>query len=125
MFLQNQLRYFCISLISGYIFGIAYEIFYSLRLICGCVKGRRKGIETALDICFFIAFALWQVYISYLFYFPSQRVYLWIGSFLGLIIYLKSLHKIIAFLEKLWYNKIAQRVKNHKKSLKKRKKQEI
>lgn len=122
---QSQLIFLCISFLSGFVFGLIYEVFYFLRLICGSVKGRRKTVEIVLDICFFLAFAVWEIYVAYVFRFPSFRAYVWLGCFLGLIIYLKSLHKIIAFLENLCYNKIVKKIKQRKKLLKRGEKKEL
>ena len=55
--------------------------------------------------------------------FNDFRIFWWIGYILGGIIYLKSLHKIIAFFENVCYNKVTKLVKkakNQEKALKKR-----
>ena len=120
---QNQLTYFVLCIAVGFVSGVVYEIFSFLRLCFGCTRGKNKIFGVALDIIFCIAFAILTVFSRFCFHFPDFRAYFWLGYGFGGILYLKTLHKIIAFFEKLCYNKLSQRLKtakNKKKTLKKR-----
>ena len=84
---------------------------------------KNKVIGITLDISFFLSFAVICVLISYLFGFPDFRVYTWIGYALGGILYLKILHRIVAFFENVCYNKVTQwvkKAKNREKTLKRK-----
>ena len=113
--MQNQFFVFCICIAAGFVSGIIYEFFHFLRLLLGCKKGKNAWAELSADTAFFIALAALHTLISYLFHFPALRVYMWIGEAVGLIIYLKTLHKILAFLQNMCYNKITKLVKKAKK----------
>ena len=111
---HSQFALFCICIGAGFVFGIVYEPISILR----SVFKRSKWIGITLDILFFIALALWYTGAIYLFQFPSFRLYYWLGFLVGGIIYLKSLHIILAFFKKICYNKfvkIAKKLKNRKK----------
>jgi hypothetical protein len=111
---HSQFALFCICIGAGFVFGIAYEPISLLR----SVFKRSKWVGITLDILFFIALALWYTGAIYLFQFPSFRLYYWLGFLVGGIIYLKSLHIILAFFKKICYNKfvkIAKKLKNRKK----------
>ena len=112
---QNQLQTFAICLLVGYIGGLLYEPFGLLRIAFGCPRGKAKGVGMALDTLYFAALALMATLAAYLFHFPALRVYMWVGYILGGILYLKSLHKIIAFFENMCYNGIRNKLKKAKK----------
>lgn len=107
-------------MVIGLVGGVIYELFSLLRFILGCRDKKRKALGVALDIAYGIVFAIVCVYGAYAFQFPNFRVYMWIGYLVGGIIYLKSLHKIIAFLKKVCYNGInllIKKAKNREKTL--------
>ncbi len=67
---------------------------------------------------FFLIVAILCISITFLLDFPSLRVYMIIGYAIGGIIYLKTLRRIVAFFEKVCYNKIIKlirKAKNKKK----------
>ncbi len=104
----------------GLVGGALYEVFLLLRWLFGCRGKKRKALGVALDIVYCLGFALICIYGAYAFGFPDFRVYMWIGYLVGGIIYLKSLHKIIAFLKKVCYNSInllIKKAKNREKTL--------
>ena len=111
---KGQLGVFFICIAVGFVGGLFYEIFALLRAVFRCGKGRNKIIGIILDVTFFLCSALLCVYAAYRFYFPNLRFYMWIGYGLGWIIYLKSLRRIVAFLQKVCYNKIAKLLKKVK-----------
>ena len=115
---KGQLGVFCLCVAIGFVGGILYEFFILFRMIFRCDMGKNKGVGIALDIAFFVAFGVLCIYGAYRFCFPSLRFYMWIGYALGYIIYLKTLRRILAFLQKVCYNKaikVAKKVKAKKK----------
>lgn len=113
---ENQLYYFALCLIIGFSGGILYEPFSLIRLLLGGDKPKYKWLAALPDILFFACFWALTTACAYLFHFPDFRVYMWIGYGLGLIIYLKSLHRIVAFLKNMCYNKTVKGKKQQKKS---------
>lgn len=115
---KGQLSVFCICLAVGFVGGLLYEIFVLFRAAFGCGRGKNKIIGIILDAAFFVCLAAVCIYAVYRFRFPNLRFYMWIGYGLGWIIYLKTLRRIVAFLQKVCYNKaikVAKKVKTKKK----------
>jgi hypothetical protein len=113
-----QLFIFLICLLCGAASGIVYDVFYILRtIICGYnIKQYTlfdKIIVGFLDILYFIIFAAIFILCSILFDFYQLRLYMFIGAGLGALIYLKSVHYILALFIKKVYNNI--KVKSHKR----------
>ena len=116
----NQIFIFLVCVLVGVGSGVVYEIFYLIRKILG----DKEGVAIAVDTIFFLVFAAITVFTSVLFSFPDFRVYMYLGNLLGLILYLKSIHIIVAFLWKLCYNK-ARKVIKRRKITKNAKKEEV
>ena len=122
---QNQFAVFGLCLCIGFFGGVLYEPFGVLRCVFGCRQGKNKPIAGAIDIVFWMVFAVWTAIVGYALHFPNFRVYMWIGYALGGILYLKTLHRILAFFENVCYNKITQRIKKAKKQEKTLKKRRV
>ena len=119
----NQFAVFGICVGVGFLGGLLYEAFSFVRFLLGCPRGKNKWLGGALDITFFLLFACVCVFAAYVFKFPDFRVYTWLGYALGGILYLKTLHEIVAFFEKVCYNsitKLIKKAKNREKTLSKR-----
>lgn len=114
---QNQLLVFFLSVAIGFVGGIAYEPFAFLRLLF-VRGGKGKIFGIVFDLLFCICFALLCVIGAFLLDFPSFRGYMAVGYLLGGIIYLKILHKVVAFLEKICYNALIKAVKPLRKGRK-------
>ncbi len=112
---KNQFTVFLLCVLVGFFGGVLYEFFYLVGLPF-CRKGKGKWLRILLDTAFWISFALLSVAFSYLWKFPSLRLYTWIGYLLGGIIYAKILRRIVAFFLKMWYNKRVERRKRKKTS---------
>lgn len=112
---QNQFLIFCFCILIGFTGGIIYEIFSIIRLILRVDCKKIKILSVILDLLFCLFFAIFCVFAAYLLHFPAFRIYMWIGYLCGLCIYLKILHRILAFLEKLCYNTIIKIVKGTKR----------
>ena len=123
----GQLQIFLKCIAVGYLCGVLYEPFALLRRFAGCIKGSKLFFEIALDVLFFATFAAVYIGAGTALSFPYFRPFMAIGAFVGLILYLKSLHRILDFFENLCYNtirrvvkKLSVRIKKKKKSPKKR-----
>lgn len=119
---KGQFTVFLLCVLTGFCGGLIYEVFAFFRLLFGCEKGKRKALGVVLDGLFGLAFALWSVFTAYIFRFPQFRWFMCLGWALGGIIYLKTLRRIVAFLEKVCYNvavKVAKKAKAKKKLSKK------
>lgn len=119
----NQIFVFLVCVLTGVVGGVLYEVF---SFVCGgakllCRGGKSaKALEFTTDVLFFLCFAALSVFVAVLFGFPDYRAYMTIGNLLGLILYLKSLHRIVAFFKKVCYNsikKIEKKGKNTRKEV--------
>ena len=111
---KGQFGIFCLCIAVGFVGGILYEFFVLLRAIFGCGRGKNKALGVVLDMAFFVVGAGLCTYCAYRFRFPDLRAYMWIGYAVGYIIYLKTLRRILAFLQKVCYNKAIEVVKKAK-----------
>ena len=102
---KGQIGVFAIYLCMGFASGILYEAFAFLRLLCGCRNGKRVYIGGVIDVAFWLCAGIGILVLAYLFKLTTTRAYAWFGFVLGGIIYLKSLRRMVAFLENLCYNK--------------------
>ena len=112
---QNQFAVFGLCLCIGFLGGVLYEPLGAIRFMLGCNRGKNKGFGYAIDLLFWIVFAVFVTVANYAFHFPDFRVYTWLGYALGGILYLKTLHEIVAFFEKVCYNSITKLIKKAKK----------
>ena len=67
---------------------------------------------------FCLLFSMVCIHAAYKLHFPDLRVYMCIGYGGGFIIYLKILHRIVAFFEKVCYNILTRWVRKRQKSRK-------
>lgn len=122
---KGQLSVFLLCIFTGFCGGLIYEVFAFFRLLFGCEKGKGKTLGIILDGLFGLVFAVWGIFTAYFFQFPEFRMYMCLGWALGGIIYLKTLRRIVAFLEKVCYNvavKVAKKAKTRKKLFQKERK---
>lgn len=115
---KGQFGVFCLCIAVGFVGGLFYEFFVLLRALFRCGRGKNKLVGVLLDVAFFVCFAGLCIYAAYRFRLPNLRFYMWIGYGLGWIIYLKTLRRIVALLQKVCYNKaikVAKKVKTKKK----------
>ena len=103
---KNQFFVFCLCIAVGFVGGFLYEIFAVLRLIFGCERGKNKFLGSIFDFFYFVIFAIFCIFASFFLRFSGFRVYIWLGFGVGGILYIKTLRRILAFFQKLCYNKI-------------------
>ncbi len=109
----NQFFIFLVCVSCGIVGGIVYDVFYCLRVFV-----RARAAEIAADLCFFLFFAGLYLFVSLLFELPDLRFYMFAGCLIGLGLYLKSFHGIVAFFAKKVYNRI-DKVKSKRRTEKK------
>jgi hypothetical protein len=121
---QNQFWTFLLCVAIGFCGGILYEVFAFFRLGF-CRNNRLAKLSAIFDVAFWLSFAVFSTCMACLFDFSNFRTFWWIGHLVGGIIYLKTLHKIIAFFENVCYNKLTQLVKKARKQEKTLKKRRV
>ncbi|MGN0818281.1 MAG: spore cortex biosynthesis protein YabQ [Candidatus Coproplasma sp.] len=114
-----QIFIFLVCALCGAASGIIYDLFYVARVIvCGAELAaytvKDKIFTAVCDILYFAALASMFLFCSYLFDFYELRLYMLVATAIGALIYLKSLHIILAICIKKAYNRI-----NKSKSVKK------
>ena len=102
----SQIYYFLICVCLGACSGVVYDFFYCLRVPFKSVWAR-----IIFDALFCVVFAFVYIFSSVLFELPSLRLYTFAGCVIGLLLYLKSFHKIVAFFAGRVYNSISQVIK--------------
>lgn len=107
----NQIFVLIACLFAGILGGVLYEPFWLIRRTL--VK---RAIGILADLIFFIVFAVIFVAVSVIFDFPAVRPYMLLGAMCGLLLYLASLHRIVAFFIDKLYNvckKFILRIRPH------------
>ena len=125
---SNQFAVFGLCVGVGFLGGVLYEAVAFFRTLLGCPRGKNKLFGIALDIAYSIAFGVLCVICAYAFRFPDFRGYMWLGYALGGILYLKTLHEIVAFFGNVCYNninKFIKKAKRREKTLSKRKDKDL
>ena len=117
---QLPVFFLCVSL--GLAGGFVYEVVSLVAL--PRPKKWRSGLRFVADIAFFVAFAGLCVFVASVLCLPSFREYYYLGFALGLLIYLKTFHKAVAFFKKMCYNGIRKLINCIKKRKNFRKKEE-
>lgn len=114
-----QIFTFLICMCCGIASGILYDILYVVRCaVCGvdfrAYDLKDKIFAAVFDVIYFAVLAAAFVFLSVMFEFNGVRLYMLCGTALGVLLYLKSFHIIVAFCVKKVYNKYT--TKKEKKS---------
>ena len=83
---------------------------------------RNKIFEIAVDVIYFIFLSALFCFYAFLMYFPTIRAYMLVGVLVGLLLYFKSFHILLAKCAKKIYNitkKTFLKVKNDRIKVKK------
>ena len=99
----DQFYLFLVSVCCGTAGGVLYDLTEPLRRLF-MRKRLHMAAVFAADVLFFTAFAGLYLVVSTMLGFPDLRVYAFFGCLLGFALYLKTLHKIVAFFGKKLYN---------------------
>ena len=121
---QGQLLYFLACVFFGFCGGFLWEMFSTFSLFFR--KGRGKKVaKIVTDVLFFVAFGVVCGWLGAYFSFPSPRVYMYVGYAVGLIIYLKSVKILLAFLKKVCYNTFIKKIASICKKVRKTDKENV
>ena len=97
---KAQFPAFLVCIAAGAVVGLLYDAFFPLR---------RSKIATAIaDAAFCVTAAAFYVFISTVCAFPDFRVFTYIGMAAGILIYSKSMRRVVAFFRNMCYNKIGK-----------------
>ncbi len=105
----DQFYVFLVCVACGCASGVIYDV-----LFCALYCFKNRWVKIARDFCFFLLFSVLFVYVSVLFELPDFRLFMFFGCILGLLLYLKSIHKTVAFFAGKIYNGIRQLRKDKK-----------
>ncbi len=114
-----QVYIFIVCMFTGVTSGVAYDILYIVRCaVCGPDKSaytlKDKIFLIICDLIYCIVFAAGFIFISVVCDLGRFRLFMFIGCALGALIYLKSLHIIVAFFVSKVYNIITAKKENKK-----------
>lgn len=112
---------FLICALCGVLSGVVYDIFYIARVVvCGADKRvytvKDKIFTAVCDVLYFAVFAAMFLFCAYLFDFCALRLYMLVGCAVGALLYLKSLHIILAFFINKVYNSIGRKIRSNRKA---------
>ena len=99
---SGQIIYFLQSVAIGGVSGIVYSIFRGVNFLLK----RLKPIKVVLTILFYVVLYLIFLQLTFLLKFPNVRAYMILGVAIGLALYNKSFHIILAKVGEKLYNRI-------------------
>ena len=97
--MTEQLRIFLLCILIGIVGGVFYDAFFLLR-----APLRVRWVRILCDFLFCLTFGAVYLLFAVSFRMPPLRTYYILGLTLGLFLYLKSFHKIVAFFSEKLYN---------------------
>ena len=99
----GQWQQFCVCILQGVAGGVLYDI-CSLPFFKEGKTRLYRAARLMVDLLFCLLFAVLCVYMGNRLGLPSMREYYFLGYAIGLLLYLKTFHKAVAFLKKICYN---------------------
>lgn len=114
-----QIFIFLTCMCCGIASGVLYDILYIVRsFVCGvnffAYTVKDKIFTAVCDLLYFAALAGAYVFLAVLFGFGAVRLYMLCAVAVGVLLYLKSFHIIVAFFVRKVYNRIT--IKKEKES---------
>ena len=100
----DQIFVFLVSVCCGAAGGLLYDGICALR-----APFAHRAVTIVTDILFCVAFAAFYLAVCTALALPGLRFYSFVACALGFCLYLKSLHKIVAFFAKKIYNGLRQK----------------
>lgn len=107
---KHQFYVFIACIAFGGMGGVLFSIFQTIKF---CIKN--KLVKATFDVFVFLILAGGYVLYSHLLNFPNIRIYMMAGVFVGIVLYFKSFHIILAKYLKKLYNIIVKNLKRKKK----------
>lgn len=105
----DQIYVFLICVACGIAGGFLYDFLYCVRY-----PFHKLWVRYLFDALFCVLFAGIYLFVSVMTGMPNLRFYTFLGCVFGLFLYLKSFHKIVAFLAKKVYNGFSELRKRKK-----------
>ena len=96
---KNQFYVFISCVAFGAICGVVYLPFFLIKVFC-----RNKFFEITVDVAYFLLLSVLFCVYAFLMCFPTLRVYMLVGVFVGILLYFKSFHILLANYMKKFYN---------------------
>ena len=101
---------FVVCVACGVVSGVAYDVLYILRhIFCARPFPRamawRTSVAAVCDILYALSLSALFIFCSVYFSFPDIRLYMLLACLLGAVMYIKSLHIIVAFFVNKLYNR--------------------
>ena len=115
---MTQFHVFLICISCGFFGGVVYDLFYCLSYPWKKIR----PVKIAADILFCLIFSGVFLLLSLKLHLPPFRFYLCLGLMGGLLLYWKSVHKLVAFSAEKVYNRIVQIFRKRRKEKQCRKK---
>lgn len=100
----DQVFVFLVSVCCGAAGGLLYDGICALR-----APFAHRAVTIVTDILFCVALAAFYLAVCTALALPGLRFYSFVACALGFCLYLKSLHKIVAFFAKKIYNDLRQK----------------
>lgn len=97
----SQFFNFLICITCGIAGGFVYDFFYCVRY-----PFHAKWVKIVTDVIYWVFFAALYLFVSILTGMPNLRFFTFAGCVIGLFLYLKSFHKIVAFFARKVYNRL-------------------
>ena len=108
---KNQFYVFLSCVTFGCVCAILLSIFAAIKFFI-----KNKTLKVLIDVAIFTLIAfLFRIY-SYARNFPNFRVYMFFGVLLGMFMYFKSFHILLAKYTKKFYNIINRKIIKNKKA---------
>lgn len=106
---SDQIYVFLVSVCCGALGGAVFDVFFLFRY-----PFRSRVVRNVSDVLFCLAFAAVYLVVSVAAGLPSLRFYACLGCGAGFALYLKSLHKFVAFFAEKLYNWIKHKMQKGK-----------
>lgn len=106
---KGQFYIFFVCVLCGAVGGILYDVFDGVQ-----APFRSRIGKVIAQLCFCAVFAFFYIYISVWLGLPDFRSYMFLGCFIGFLLYLKSFHEIVAFFAQRGYNVIKRSIRKSK-----------
>lgn len=106
----DQVFTFLVCVSCGLAGGVIYDIFWIVQKLL-----RARWIRLLCDFAFVVLFGGLYLFVSVMMDLGSVRLYTLLGCLLGLFLYLKSFHKIVAFFCGKVYNRSNSMQKEHRR----------
>ena len=103
---EHQFSYFLLLISFGILSGIGYDLLYLVTFFW-----KNKIVDNIRYIVFFTMLIWVYMQVSKNYDLPSVRLYMPLGVIVGVGLYLKSFHKLVAFFCNISYNFIYNKIK--------------